>query len=797
MKHFFTLPFLMLLGQVLIGQSVSISVRDNQKNPLAGATVSLTSISDSSVVFASTNLSGVAEFKSVEKGLYQLSISYIGFETLEKSLNIKSESERFDYRLSENAFALDEITISAERPLIRYEYDKMIIDPEPIADISTNTLEVLENTPGLFVDQDGGIFLSSASPAVVYINGREQKMSNQDITTLLRSIPPGSIERIEVMRTPSTKYDAASSGGIINIILKKGVKIGRFGTIRAGMNQGVKGNRFAGISFNNSGDKSTSYLNLNYNYNDRLEEINMMRPLMSDTSLNQNSDTRHKNDQFYAAYGINYDISENLSANYDGRINFSLRNSETENINLIFGGENLLISEIENNVKNDSEFLSLQQDFGLVYKLDTIGSDWDTKISYSLNSGNNLQDYYYVYNSPIIYRTAGDGKNTQSRHFLVFQSDITKFFANELKLETGIKSSYQHYDSDADYFYDFDTIRIKDTERTNAFFYQENINAAYSQLSFPIGEHFSMIGGLRFEHTYMKGNQTIPSDTSFIVNRADLFPYVYLSRKIFEGFGIELRSFIIYRRTINRPGYHSLNPYVKFVDQFLYETGNPALKPQFTDNIELNISYENFPVFAIGRNYTTDIFSSVIYLDPENELTAVRTYDNLGKSTETYFRAMAGIPPGKRYFFAIGAQYNHNDFVGVYEDEAFEYSRGGWRFFTFHSLKLWRDAKLTLSGFMMTNGIYNNFYELNTFGTINLGITQTFFDKKLTITINARDLLRTMVTEFTYNQGNIYTTGDRYADNRRFGINIRYNFGIRKKEENGKNMMQFDFDEQQ
>ncbi len=795
MKQLFTLFLILMLGQVIIGQSVSVSVRDSQRNPLAGATVSLTSISDSVSAFASTNLSGIAEFKSVKKGLYKLSISYIGFETLERNINVKSDSEKFDYRLNESAFALDEITIAAERPLIRYEYDKMIIDPEPIADISTNTLEVLENTPGLFVDQDGGIYLSSASPAVVYINGREQKMSNQDITTLLRSIPPGSIERIEVMRTPSTKYDAASTGGIINIILKKGVKIGRFGTLRAGMNQGVEGNRFAGISLNNSGDKSTSYLNLNYNYSGRLEEINMVRPIMSDTSLTQNSDTRHKSDQFYVAYGINYDISEKLSANYDGRINLSFRNSETDNLNLILGGENHLISEIENNVLNNSDFLSVQQDFGLVYKLDTLGSDWDTKISYSLNSGTNLQDYYYVYNVPDTYKSAGEGENSQSRHFLVLQSDLTKLFINELKLETGIKSSYQHYNSDAEYFRSIDGALISDPQRTNAFFYQENINAAYSQISFPIGQHFSMIGGLRFEHTYMQGNQTIPVDTSFTVNRADLFPYVYLSRKIFEGFGIELRSFVIYRRTINRPGYHSLNPYIKFVDQFLYETGNPALKPQFTDNIELNISYENFPVFAIGRNYTTDIFSSVIYLDPENELTAVRTFDNLGKSTETYFRAMAGIPPGKRFFFAIGAQYNHNDFAGVYGNEAFEYSRGGWRFFTFHSLRLWRETRLTMSGFMMTNGIYNNFYELNTFGQLNFGITQNFFDKKLTITLNARDVLRTMVTEFTYNQGNIYTTGDRYADNRRFGINIRYNFGISSREEKQRNPLQFDMDD--
>ncbi|MBK6949284.1 MAG: TonB-dependent receptor plug domain-containing protein [Haliscomenobacter sp.] len=90
-----------------------------------------------------------------------------------------------------------------------------------MANTSTNTLEILEKTPGLFVDQDGNIYLTSATPAVVYINGREQRMGAQDIAGILRSLPPDNIQRIEVLRTPSTKYDAASSGGIVNVVLKK------------------------------------------------------------------------------------------------------------------------------------------------------------------------------------------------------------------------------------------------------------------------------------------------------------------------------------------------------------------------------------------------------------------------------------------------------------------------------------------------------------------------------------------------------------------------------------------------
>jgi len=314
-------------------QQVKIKVYDYSRNPLIGATVSLTNISDSTQSYATTDIDGIAIFKQIEYTVYSVKISYIGYETLEKALNIKEGTSEYTYKLKESAYALNEVTIEAQKPIIRQEGDKMIVDPENLANISSNTLEVLESTPGLFVDQDNGIYLNSATPAKVYINGREQKMSNQDISIILQSLPPGSVEKIEIMRTPSTKYDASSSGGIINIVLKKGVKIGRFGSVRAGMNQGTYGNRFGGFSINDSGDKYTTYLNANYNYNDREELLNTNRYIGFDTLLAQSSVSRQKSHQMYAGYGISYDPKDNINFNYDGRINYSLPDAFTNNTN--------------------------------------------------------------------------------------------------------------------------------------------------------------------------------------------------------------------------------------------------------------------------------------------------------------------------------------------------------------------------------------------------------------------------------------------------------------------------------
>ena len=770
------------------GQNIQIKIRDNDNKALVGAVVQLINVSDSSKIIKTTDQKGIAMFEIKSNGFYKLKISFVGFETLERTIMIKPESKHFDFQMKEKNVGLGEVTITATAPLIRQEEDKMIIDPTPIASISTNTLEVLESTPGLYVDQDGGIYLTSATPAVVYINGREQKMSTQDITTLLRNLSPGSVQRIEVMRTPSTKYDAASSGGIINIVLKKGVKLGRFGTVNAGMNQGVYGNRWGGLSYTTGGDKTTSYINANYNDNDLQEKINSVRFQSSDTALSQAAVSRQQNNQVFLGYGVNYSVTEKLNLSYDGRINYNNKKVTSQNTNIINAFDSLKLLQSNNNIINKSNFINIQQDLGMNKKFDTLGSEWDTKFSYSYIDNVSNQDYLTNYIFPLAKTITSNGDNHQFRTFVLLQSDFTYQLPLNIKLETGFKSTLQDYNSNTGFFNILNGNQVSDTSRTNAFNYLERINAVYLQASRKLFLDFQLKAGVRMEQTYMKGNQTVPSDTSFIVNRADLFPYLYLSRKIIHIMGIDLFGYIIYRKTITRPDYDNLNPYIKYVDQFLYETGNPALKPQFTQNVEMNISFDDMPIFAIGQNRTTDIFSSVIYKDNTQKAITVRTYDNLGNDKETYLRMIAGIPPGKKFFFAIGSQYNLNEYNGFYQNQPLIYQRGSWRFFTFQSLTLFKETKIRVSGFMMVNGQFN-FYELKNFGQLNCGITQTLFKKKLTVTLNARDILHTMVTDFQLNQGSIHSSGNRYTDNQRYGFNLSYNFGVKNKEKEKKKGM--------
>jgi hypothetical protein len=242
-----------------------------------------------------------------------------------------------------------------------------------------------------------------------------------------------------------------------------------------------------------------------------------------------------------------------------------------------------------------------------------------------------------------------------------------------------------------------------------------------------------------------------------------------------------LRGFLVYRKTISRPSYDYLNPFAKYIDPFLYEVGNPNLKPQFTTNYEANISVDDKPLFAYGINETKDIFTNVVYQSPTNKQISYRTYDNLGKSRETYFRLIGVIPPGKKYFAVLGTQYNRNDYTGIYEGKPIVFDKGTWAIFTFQSYKIDKLTDITLNGFWRISG-QQQFYELSDFGSLNSTINRHFFHKKLFVTLSYNDIFFTNNNHFVLRQGTQNAIGYRENDTRRWGLSFRYNFGFKPKE---------------
>jgi len=758
---------------------LKLSVVDKKTQPIAFANITIQMIDSTTPKNLVTDSNGVANITLEPGKLYKIKTSAVGYQTDNRTIKFeKLNSVKIE--LKEMNDQLKEVVVTSTKPLIRQEDDKSVVDPEPLAATSTNAYETMEKIPGIFIDQDGNIYLNGLSPAGIQINGRELRMSATDMATLLKSLPPSSIQKIELVRTPSAKYDASGGGGVVNIILKKGIKIGLNGSVNTGINQGVYGNQFIGLTLNNTTDKYNSYLNTQYNQNDGYSIVNTDRFLSIDTVLKQTAKTLSPNKSAYIGFGLGRNWTDRFELNYDARVSGQSFINSTNNESIlekISAKKNL--SSIASLVENDGSNFNFNQSVRSKLKLDSLGGEWTVDFSYNFIQSNTDQIYNNTFFAGGL-ASKGSGNFTNDRDFLTYQTDYKKKRFG-ITFESGLKSSILTFRNNANYQKDQNGILVKDAFRTSAYNFKEQINAGYLQGSKTWGAVVLKVG-TRVEQTIMQGEQKIPSDTSFSLNRTDAFPYVFLSRKLFKIAGYELRGYLVYRKTISRPSYEFLNPFPRYIDPFLYESGNPSLKPQFTSNYEANISVDDKPIFAFGVNETKDIFTNVLYQSPTNNQVAYRTYDNLGKSRETYFRGIAVIPPGKAFFAVVGAQLNHNVYNGIYEQKPIVFDKATWTFFTFQSLKLDKLSTFTINGFWRTNG-QQQFYELDNFGQLNSSLNRQFLNKKLTVTLSMNDIFFTNKNTFTLKQGSIYAVGFRENDTRRFGINIRYNFGVKPKEQ--------------
>ncbi len=788
-KKMFFLPyfiFFFFAGGQLNAQQVNVTFKivNVKLEPVSFASVHIIKRSDTTQLLSKVaDSNGIVVFRLSKNVQYLIRISSINYQPIEKRIFITGNQTLFTFTAEAISKTLNTVVVTANKPLMTQEDDKTIVDPENLVAASTNGYEVLEKTPGLFIDQDGNIYINSMTPATVYINGREMKMSAADMSTLLKSLPPNSISKIEILRTPSSKYDASSSGGIVNVVLKKGVKLGMTGSVNAGIQQGTYGNQFVGFNLNNNDGKKSSYFNINLSHRNSYEEIITNRLFAPDSMLSQDAYTKYPATPLFASYGLSDSLGKKWEVSYDGSIIYQDFNNSTNNQNIISKISTAqMLSNSFNNSSYKGNYLRISNGIAFKQKMDTLGSEWDNDFYYSYDLNRINQQYSTLFYSPAIPGTAGYGSPDNDRNYFTFTSDLKKKLKNKITFETGLKSTLLRFNSVAEYYDQSGATTSKDYNRTNTFHYTENINAAYLQGSKTFGKDAVLKIGTRLENTNMDGKQIIPSDTSFNIHRTDLFPYIYLSKKVMKIAGYDLRAYLVYRRTISRPSYDYLNPFPKYVDQYLSNFGNPSLRPQFTKNYEANISIDERPIVAIGVNETKDIFTNVIYQADSSHTIAYSTYDNLGTNKEVYARVLGAIPPGKKYFFVVVVQYNHNFYQGQYENKPLSFKKGSWTFFTYHTLKLGKKSQFTLHGFMRLKG-QMQFYELTPFGALNASINRKFLKDKLTVTLSANDIFSTNKYNFTINQSTINAYGTRQTDSRRFGINFRYSFGIHKKED--------------
>ncbi|WP_157740958.1 outer membrane beta-barrel family protein [Mucilaginibacter xinganensis] len=674
---FFTLCIFSFINlkaqQTTDGGTISGKLVDAATNqPLELATVSLVNKSDNHPVKSmQTDLNGSFSLTGIPDGRYLLRATYVSYLSfLKDSISITPANRTIslgNIKLRQGKGLLKEVVVTAQKSQIQLGIDKKSFNVEQsLVSQGGSATDLLANVPSVQVDVDGNLSLRGSSNVRVLINGKPSALTGGNIADILQSIPASSIETIEVITNPSSKYDAEGQSGIINIVLKKNVQKGFTGSasLSAGTQNTYNGN--ASIAYQNS--KVNVYANYSYRKGTRVGDGFSNKTTIAD-SINQ-TQNQVQNQQFTFTGqnirgGIDINLDPKTTLGFSTNVNIRDRDRLQTGSTLITQNGILQQRIGQNNASNGSGTnLDFNMDFSHKYKKK--GEELTANVNYGTDKNNNFDNLISEYNDYITpsylltqqnNTTVGKGKNWN------IQADYTLPLTNG-KLEAGVRSTINNSDDN----YVVDTLNNTsggfdyNPFLSNRFIYKENINAAYTNYQHQFG-NFGLQVGLRLEDAHIR---TSLVDSVTVPHKQDYFrvyPSVFLSEKLSEDQTLQLS----YSRRVSRPRDRQLSPFLDQSDRLNYQQGNPDLRPEDTHSFELSyINYWKTLTLTSSLYYRLtngNIQRITTPLSPTNLDTTLTTFENIKSASNAGYELIAKVSPSAALDFTanLNVYYRHID----------------------------------------------------------------------------------------------------------------------------------------
>ena len=494
--------------------------------------------------------------------------------------------------LEQDIKTLNAVTVTAGRPALEMGIDRRVFNVERSLTATGGTaVDVMKNIPSVTVDVNGNVTLRNSSPQI-FVDGRPTILT-------LEQIPADNIERVELITNPSAKFDAASTGGIINVVLKRNKRVGFNGIASAGMGY-------------------PDILNSNLSLNVRQGKVNFF----GSGSYNQSGGTnigrterQNKEDGFVTNFFNQYSTNKRMKLFSSARFGMDYF---LDNRNTISVTQGFVKGRFTNKEEQDQEYFNIikilerygdrfsegksgfsrhTSELNFTHKFPDAGKELTAGITYNYGDGetntNILNSFYYpdgrAFNTPAKVRNSGNNNNDQ----VTVQVDFVNPLSENSKLETGVRTYINNNQNR------FATFGVNNNTETllplsNNIQYREMVNAFYVTYSNKI-KTFSYQAGLRAEHSDFNG-KLLDSGKDFGYQYPEsidrlfdaLFPSLFLTKQINEKTELQLN----YSRRIRRPEFRQLNPFIDINDPVNISQGNPALRPEFTNSFELNYSHE-------------------------------------------------------------------------------------------------------------------------------------------------------------------------------------------------------------
>lgn len=755
-------------------------VRDTAGNGVAFATVSLMRADSSLVSGAITDDDGSWSITAVDKGRYIVCASFMGYERSERQLSVSASMNNVDFVLREEATALAEIEVETKRPLVERHIDKLVMNvaESPLA-IGSNGEDLLKKAPGVNVDRDGNVTVNGRS-VEVYVNDRPSYMSGDQLKAMLDGTDGNTIDKIEIITNPSSKYDAAGQGGIINIKLRKNATKGLFGTVSA---------QYGGMYFKSIGkylnDDRVS-LNLNYRTDKTYTNISIFQAFgqfagISESTTKQNvagkemvfksrSQFDDGNFQYYmlrVANDFMIDDKNTLGFIFQSPVmlsNMNIPMSNNESVTTIDG-----IETEHSQSSLSSKMYSPQHTANLNYTHvfdPNIARELTVNIDYNRNNSSSVQANAYKYLDGS--NLALNINNHQILDLYSAKIDFQTLFWQTAMLECGAKWAMTRTRNTMT----TDSIGISENNETR-FDYQEQIAALHISVGKQFNQHWSAKLGLRGEMTYSRGNWLTLDTVTGGKPYFNLFPTAYVGYAPTEKWSMSAS----YTRRIGRPNYYQLNPFVRYEEAHSFEVGNPELKPDFSNMVQLTFAYLRYVSLTFDFSNVKDMRSSESSILPNGDL--MSTYSNFGSSTSHSITLAATEVPivhikstDRTWLtMTLNATASHEI------NRSGSYARKSWTGSVYGSLTadLPSDWKISFDAYWSAPSDWG-YYRMSGNVYTSLAVKKQLLKKTLTIGLTVSDLLRSSSYEMNYQGDADFKSKSDYFG-QRINLSVSYNFG--------------------
>ena len=779
------LSTLLSLVVVCIGFSqhqISGKVLDNQQLAVDYANVLLLNPVDSSLLKGTlTDSSGYFIFEKVAPADYLISVSFIGYnDYFTEVVNVNEDIQLPSFRLSTNHTQLEEVVVKAKKPFLELKADKIVmnVDASPVA-AGNNALELLMKSPGVSVDQNEMISLKGKQGVLILIDGKNSYLSNEELVKMLESMPANSIESIEIIHSPSSKYDAQGNAGVINIRLKKNENLGLNGNAGAGFGYGETPKGDASLNLNYRQEQFNIFGNLSYRHNERNQVLDIDRNIPFEdmlTVFDQDSKRHSYSDRLYFKTGVDYYLSQKTTLGLLASSSFGNWNEDGNSTAFLFGDNPYPFKRVLANNAERENWQNFTYNFNLRHQIDNKGQeitfdvDWSTYDNPERQTAANryFGDEDTELQTPYMFRT----DNESMVDIKAIKLDYTLPLNDKWNIEAGAKASLVRTDSDLDFQVLEEEEWIQDLGRSNIFSYEETIYAAYANVS------TSLLGlqvqaGLRTEYTQSDGfsetlNQRVTRDY------LNFFPSVSLSHSLKEKHSLSYA----FSRRIDRPDYGNLNPFVFFLDQFTFSKGNPFLQPQYTNNFTVNYGFKQhfFATFSYSR--TTDAMTEVIEQN-EAEAQIFQTVDNLDLF-ENYSLNLSTMIPWKDWAstrLSVFTFYNYFDSPsaeGIIKQEQLTTN-----LYISNNFTINKFMQAELSAWYQSPMVYG-MIRMEEIYSVNAGVSAQFFDGKANLKVSLDDVFNSLDWSANIRQGDIDAFVYQNNETRKINISLTYKFGNHK-----------------